>query len=225
VRCQSLCPRVADTAVIVVSQSAERSCAVAGKRWAMHERQLPRCEIRKPANCRAHAGVQTGIFEQVFGGDRGTDDVALRQGRSVAELGEQVAAQQRPGRFFIDDARFPAMGNVRRVEVANPLAVAELDRLAVLQNPRCAVGHVIQRYQTSGLSVGYLGLRRDCQPLVHRATFIGFEVTISNPAQTFRGDNALQRIEVQREHLAQAGVKHDRLVCEHKELIESDTAG
>ena len=74
-----------------------------------------------------------------------------RQRGSVAELGEQVAAQQGPGRLFVEDACLPAMGNMRRVEVADPLAFAQIDRFTVLQDARRAVGHVVQRHQTSGL--------------------------------------------------------------------------
>ncbi len=102
---------------------------------------------------------------------------------AVAELGEQVAAQQRPGRLLVKNARLPAMRDVRRVEVADPLAVAEVDRFAVLQDARRAVGHVVQRDQTSGLAVRHLGLRRDRQPLVHRAALVGLIVAEGDPAQ------------------------------------------
>ena len=43
----------------------------------MHQRQRARRELRQPADRRAHAGVEAGIVEQVLGGDRRPDDVAL----------------------------------------------------------------------------------------------------------------------------------------------------
>jgi hypothetical protein len=51
----------------------------------------------------------------------GLNDVALRQGRAVAELGEEIAAHQGPGRFLEDHTGVPAVRGMGRIEVADPL--------------------------------------------------------------------------------------------------------
>ena len=67
-------------------------------------------------------------------------------------------------------------------------------------------------------------LGRDREPLVQRAALVRLEVAEGDPAQPFRRNDAAHAIAVEREHLAQAGVEHQRLVSEHEKLIE-DKAG
>ena len=74
----------------------------------MHERQGARRELRQLPDGPAHARVETGIVEHVLGRDGWPDNVALGQRCIIAELGEQVAAQQRSGNLFVPNAGFPS---------------------------------------------------------------------------------------------------------------------
>ena len=65
------------------------------------------------------------------------DDVVGRDRRPVAELGEEVAAEQRVGGLLVEDPGLPAVGDVRGVDVPDPV-LAELDDLAVGQRARAA---------------------------------------------------------------------------------------
>src|SRR5262249_26113843 len=81
-----------NAAIVVIGQGAQRRCAIARKSRAVHQRQRARCELRKAPDCRPHARVEGGILEEVFGGDRRSDKVSVRQRGAIAELGEEVAA-------------------------------------------------------------------------------------------------------------------------------------
>ena len=93
----------------------------------------------------------------------------------------------------IQHAGVPAVRRMRRVDVAHALAAAEVDHLAVGEHARRAVGHVVERHQAAGLAVRDLRLRRDRQPLVHRAAFVGLVVAEGDPAQPLGRDDAGER--------------------------------
>ena len=156
----------------------------------MHQRERARRELGEAADRRAHAGVEAGILEQVLRRDRRPDDVALGQRRAVAELGEQVAAQQGPRRLLVQHAGVPAMRRMRRVDEADALAAAEVDHFAVLQHARRAVGEVVERHHAAGLAVRRRRLRRDREPFVHRAALVGLEMAEGDPAQALGRDDA-----------------------------------
>ena len=63
-------------------------------------------------------------------------------------------------------------------------------------------------------------LWRDREPLVHRPTLIRLEMAVGDPAQSLGRDDPAERFAVERKHLAQASVKHQRLVAEDEELVE-----
>ena len=67
-----------------------------------------------------------------------------------------------------------------------------------------------------------LRLRRDREPLVHRAAFVGLEMAEGDPAQALGRNEAAHGVAVERKHLAQAGVEHQRLVAEDEELVEGE---
>ena len=121
-------------------------------------------------------------------------------------------------------AGVPAVRDMRRVEVADPLA-AEVDHLAVLQHARRAVGHVVERHHAAGLPVRHLRLRRDREPLVHRAALVGLVVAEGDPAQPFGRDEPADGLADEREHPPQAGVEQQRLVPEDEELVEGEAGG
>ena len=68
-------------------------------------------------------------------------------------------------------------------------------------------------------------LRRDREPFVHRAALVGLEMAEGDPAQALGRDDAADGVAVERKHLAQAGVEHQRLVAEHEELVEGEAGG
>ena len=65
-------------------------------------------------------------------------------------------------------------------------------------------------------------LRSYGQPFVHGAAFVGLEMAEGDPAQLLRRQDARQCLAVEREHLAQAGVEHQRLVAHDEELVEGE---
>ena len=102
---------------------------------------------------------------------------------------------------------------MRRIDIAHPLAAAEVDDLAVREHARSAICHVVERDHAAGLTMRRLRVWRDRQPLVHRAAFVGLIVAKGDPAQAPGLDQAAHGVAVEREHLPQAGVKHQRLVA------------
>ena len=78
------------------------------------------------------------------------------------------------------------------------------------------------RLEISRVAVRDLRIRRDREPFVHRAAFIGLVMAEGDPAQPLGRHDAAERIVVERKHLAQAGVEHQRLVTEDEKLIEGE---
>ena len=81
----------------------------------MHERQGPRLEVGEPPERRRRVGGEAGGAEHVLGGERRADQVGVvHERRAVADLGEEVAAEQRAGGLVEEHLRLPAVGHVRR---------------------------------------------------------------------------------------------------------------
>ena len=111
---------------------------------------------------------------------------------------------------------------MRRVDVADPLALAEIDGFAVFEQTRRAIGHVVQRHHDFGLPVRHLGLRRDRQPVVHRAALVGLVMAKGDPAQPLGRNEAAHGRADDRKHSAETGVEQQRFVSEDKELVEGE---
>ena len=188
----------------------------------MHQRQRAGVQARQPANGPAHAGVQTGIVEHVFGHDGRAHDIGMGQGAIVAKLGEQIAAQQRTRSFLVEKASFPAMRNMGRIEIADAPALAQVDRLPIFQNAGRAIGHVVQRHVAGRLTVGNLGLGGDGQPVIHRTAFVRLVVTEGDPTQLLRRDQPADGFAHQRKHPPGAGVKQQGLVSQDEKLVEGE---
>ncbi len=75
------------------------------------------------------------------------------------------------------------MRDMRRVDVAQAPA-ADIDNFSIRQHARRTVGHIGHGYATANHAVGKLRMRRCREPFVHRAAFVGFEVTEGQPAQS-----------------------------------------
>ena len=123
--------------------------------------------------------------EDVFGERRALDDVVARERGTVADLGEEVTAEQRAGGLLVEHARVPAVGHVRCVDVTNPVR-SQLDDLTVGERHRWTVAEVVVRDHAPERAVRDLGVRRDREELVHRAALVGLEVTERDPPQAVR---------------------------------------
>ena len=72
-------------------------------------------------------------MEHRFGFSRRTDDVARFDWGRIADVREQVTAEQRSRRFFEEQSRFPAVGHVPRIEVPH---APHRWKLALEPNPK-----------------------------------------------------------------------------------------
>jgi hypothetical protein len=63
------------------------------------------------------------------------------------------------------------------------------------------------------------------EPFVHRPALVGLEMAERDPAQALGRDDAAKRVAVERKHLAQTGVEHQRLVAEDEKLVEGEAGG
>ena len=134
---------------------------------------------------------------------------------------KQVAAQQRAGRLLVEDAGVPAVRGMRRIDEAHPLA-ADVDHLAVGEDAGRPVGEVIQGDEAAGGAVGRRRLRGGGEPFVHGAALVGLEMPEGDPAQPLGGHDAREGVAIERKHLAQSRVEHERLVAEDEELVEGE---
>jgi hypothetical protein len=67
-----------------------------------------------------------------------------------------------------------------------------------------------------------LSMRGSGKPLVHRTTFIGLEVTKTEPAQSLERDNLCDRFRDQRKHLPQPAVEEQRFIANDQKVIERE---
>jgi hypothetical protein len=67
-----------------------------------------------------------------------------------------------------------------------------------------------------------LRARRHAEPLVHRAAFVGLDVTEADPAQLFDRDEPADRFGQGREHATQPAMEQHRLVGADEEMIEGE---
>src|SRR4029453_4541664 len=117
------------------------------------------------------------------------------------------------------------MRDVRRVDVAHPLAGTEVDGLAVRELARLAVRHVVQRHHAAGAAVRDLSVRSNREPFVHGPAFVGLIMAKGNPTQTLGRNEAADRRTSMREHLAQTGMEKQRFIAKNKELVEGEAGG
>src|SRR5262245_1795453 len=214
-----------DATVVVIRQRTQGGGAITRKGGTMHERQRARRELAEAADGRAHAGIEAGIPEQVFRGDRRPDSIAVGQCLPVPALGVQVAAQQGARGCLVDHGGIPAMRGGRRSDETDALAAPEVDNFAVLQYAWGTIREVVERYQATGLTVGGQRLRCDSEPFVHRPALVGLEMTERDKAQALRRNDSAEGVAIERKHFSQTGVEHQRLVPENEKLIEGETGG
>ena len=81
-------------------------------------------------------------------------------------MGEQVSAEQCFRSLLEYDSRIPAVGDMRRVDVAQTLA-ADIDNFSIRQHTRRTVSQIGDGYMTANHPMRKLSMRRRREPFVH----------------------------------------------------------
>src|ERR1035437_3659246 len=190
----------------------------------MHQGEGAWGEGREPVDCLGCCRGQAGVGEQVFGLLGWAEDVGFGQCWSVAQVSEQVPAQQRLGGFFEQHPGLPCVRHVGCVQVAYAHP-AQGDRLAVGQGSGRAVGHLVQGYLAASRTVCDLRLGCDGEELVHCAALVGLDMAERDPAQPVNRHDPLDGCPDTGKHCAMAGVEQQWLVVVQQELVEGESAG
>jgi hypothetical protein len=106
-----------------------------------------------------------------------------------AAIGEKIAAQQRPSRVLHDQARFPAMRQMWRIE---PLQTesSSLEDFGVAEDTSLTIGDIVHRSHREKATA-----QRDCvrsrgEELIEGTALVGLEVRERDPAQAFQRQDA-----------------------------------
>src|SRR5450631_397896 len=190
----------------------------------MHQGEGARGEGREPVDRLGCCRGQAGVGEQVFGLLGWAEDVGFGQCWSLAQVSEQVPAQQRLGGFFEQHPGLPCVWDVGCVQVAYAHP-AEGDRLAVGQRSGRAVGHLVQGDLAAARAVRDLRLGGYGEELVHCAALVGLDVTERYPAQPIYRHDPLDGRPDTGKHCAMAGVEQQWLVVVEQELVERESGG
>ena len=158
-------------------------------------------------------------------GDEGTlDNVVAGDGRPGAELAEEVPAQERARRLLEEHLGLPSMGHVGCRDLTHALS-PEVDHFALRERAGRAVAQVVQRDVAPEAAVGHLAARSGGEPHVHGPALVGLDVTEGDPADRLHPQNRRRRLRDEREHGAGPGVKQERLIGGHEELVEGKPLG
>ena len=102
---------------------------------------------------------------------------------------------------------------------------ADVERL-VAGDDRWAVGEVVERHHARQLAVDHLGARCRREQLVHRAAFVGLDMSERDPAQLVDiAEDPPDRVGHQREQRPHAGVEQERFLAAHEKLVEDEPRG
>jgi len=205
-------------------QSVERCRGVAGIGRSVHEGERRGREIGQRTKNRPGVRSHAHRVEHVFRGDAGGENVGLHQGGTGARMRKEIAAKKSLGIFLEDEARFPAMGHMRRVAPANALA-AEIDRLAIVQCSRRAIGEIVKRDLAARSPMH--DRRAWCyrQPLVHAAAFVRLHMAETDPAQSLQRQHGRDGFGHRREHASRAAMEQHRFVGQEQKLVEREAGG
>jgi hypothetical protein len=162
-------------------------------------------------------------MENRFGIERGRDYVPVGKRRTIAGMGEQIAAEERLGRFFEQKPCLPIMRNVRSIDVPNALAT-EIDDLAIGQLAGRSITQIIERNQATKRTVRDLGSRRGSEKFVHRPALVRLHVPKRNPPDSRERNDARYCFGYEWKHSPWTRVKEQRLLGVNKELIEREPA-
>lgn len=147
------------------------------------------------------------------------DQVRSRHRGDVAEMMEQVGAKERLARFLKKHPRVPAVGQMRRA--MKPVTILTRGEDIVSRHTtRRADGEVVHGDELADERADGLGLRREFQPVIERANFVGFKVAPGDVSE-FRGINQRRDgFPQSREHPLESSVKEQRFLVAHEEVIE-----
>ena len=173
---------------------------------------------------RLQRGRQRHLVEGVFGHRRRPENVVARDRFGIADMGEQVAAQQCLRLFLEHQPGIPAMGHMRGVEIAD-LAPAQIDGLAIGQRARRPVGHVVERHHGADGAMGDFGLGGGGQPQIHGAGLVGFQMAEADPAQALDRHDLGHGLGDQRKHRARPAMEEQRHLGIDQELVEGEAGG
>ena len=164
---------------------------------------------------------EAGEVEPLLGGDRGPDDVAVGERGRVAQVGEEVAAEERARGLLVEQARVPAMGDMRRVDPLHFLA-SEVEPLAVAQGPGRPIRRVGEPDGAPDAAVRRRRPRRRGEPRVHRAGLVRLDVAERDPPQPPEIENPGRRRGNGWKERSLAAVKEQRLLGVDQELVEGE---
>jgi hypothetical protein len=113
----------------------------AGGRCAAGSHVCPECQLSQSAQPVTGGGLAGGDPEGLFGVQRWLDQIVADDQRPVADVFEQVAAQQGSGALFEHHLGFPAVRHVRGIDLADqPVQqlATDVEQLAVSRGPSLA---------------------------------------------------------------------------------------
>ena len=175
--------------------------AVALERRAVHDRQRRRARGRRaPAGSWPVCGARHVAWNIASAASAGSTTSSVVRAGPRTDLGEEVAAQQRAGGLLEEDLGLPAVGHVRRGDLADPLA-AEVDAPRPRRAARGGRSHrsLSEMSQPRAPCATWL-LGRGREPHVHRAALVGLDVAEGDPAQRLDRQHRGHRLGDQREH-------------------------
>ena len=158
----------------------------------------------------------------IFGLDGRADDVGLGQRWSVAQVSEQIAAQQRPGRLSSNSTLASQACGTWGVSMwRTRLAPSSMTSPSAKGRGGRSAISLIETMQPSP-PWATCGVRRGGQELVHGAALVGLDVTERDPAQPLDRHDPLDGFADAGKHRAVAGVEQQRLVVVDQELVEGE---
>src|SRR4029079_7763457 len=137
--------------------------------------------------------------------------VRARNWFHVADLVEEIRAEERTGVLFEQDAGVPAVRQVRGGNVP-VLVAAGFDHLVLRKAAGRTNGEVLDVDRGAHLAADGLGARSNREPGVQCAALVNLEVTPADPAQSGGVDQRRNRVADLGEHPTHAGMKQQRLV-------------
>jgi hypothetical protein len=181
-----------------------------------------------PGEPRQHGPGAPGVgivIERLAEPLAGLQDVRTAERRVVgAALGEEIAAEKRARLALHQEAAFPGMREVRRLDPAQGMAT-ERDELAVGERARAPVGKIIHGNHGGDAAAERRGVGRHRQELVERAALVRLEMRERDPAHPLDRHHALNSRPHLWEAATQPRMEEQRLVVDDQVLAEAEPAG
>ena len=162
-------------------------------------------------------------MENLFGSERRSDYVPIGKCRTIAGMGEEIAAEEGLGRFLEQNPRFPVVRNVRSIDMANTLA-AEIEDFAISQFAGRSITQIVKRNHAADCAMRDLGTWRGGEEFIHRPALVRLHVSEGDPPESRERNDARYRLGYERKHSRRASVEEERIVGVDEELIEREPA-